>query len=176
MQRLWIVLSVVPVLSFGACGGDEGAQDGATRSTTAVSPTLQNARLDGSWKISLEVASQKASANDPSKSQTWTFDPTCATGACDVTMGGSLAYVRGGDHEVYVPLGKAAAVYRGAQPSAPLGCRARGSSDGTLSIRLRVNSVATAGGQPTAASIQGSGRCASSQANEYRFTFNGIRV
>jgi hypothetical protein len=165
-------------MAASACTGPDGSPTptSATGAAagSAIDATPGRARVEGAWSITLEVSAQKPTANTPEASQAWSFGPDCETGVCGVTVTGSLDYKNGDSYEVYVPLAKLGSRYLGAQEAAPLGCRTGASTAGTLSIRVTVTAQESVDGQIRATAIEGSGRCASSESNEFQFTLSGV--
>jgi hypothetical protein len=112
--------------------GEESEPTEALRVTT-LGP-VDAARLDGTWDVALTVAKNKGTRLTVGEAypETWELTPGCATGACAVTLSGTI-----GGTGFTAKLTRKGAVYTGSARAAVMSCRGATTSN-TLTVTLTV--------------------------------------
>lgn len=123
-----------------------------TVTVTAPLPAVALARLSGSWQVLSEVTKNHGTTLKlgDSTSDSWTFTPACASGACPARLTGTFANTR-----ISMPLTRKGAVYRGSTKANVATCRGKKVAN-TLSLTVTVTSGELAGDQWSAQDWTGS--------------------
>ena len=107
-----------------------------TVTVTAPLPAVALARLSGSWEVLSEVTKNNGTTLKlgDSTSDSWTFTPACASGACPARLTGTFA-----NAQISMPLTRKGAVYRGSTKANVAACRGKKVAN-TLTLALTVTS------------------------------------
>lgn len=140
--------------------GRDGCVESAVRSLQVIPKpplALGEARIEGKFDVVSQITAVNgfgSKVGDTSK-VTYTFEPSCASGPCDVTLsfgvsGGLVPVVK----TVQIPLTRADSIYTGSGPATLSRCSFLDVT-GTLEVRLEVGSGAWVGSGWRATSVVG---------------------
>jgi hypothetical protein len=121
-----------------AVRGGKRSPQSAVLAVRTLTPPLSQARLQGSWNV--YVKHIRGAPGSRNGTLLWEFIPSCAAGACDVTV-----HVKEGRHAYKMTLTRVGAVYRGHAGVDFIRCGPAGNSIpdlATLKFRMRVTAAA----------------------------------
>ncbi|HEU0304200.1 MAG TPA: hypothetical protein VFR32_06435 [Gaiellaceae bacterium] len=141
----WLTVAVSGALVFAAA-----AASGPT------APPLSNARLAGDFDVMTKVtaASGIDTRRGATDTGTWTFTPTCPSGACNARLRIEYGRFLVTDHVARITLKKAGPVYKGSTTTPLVECNFK-DVPGVMTVRLEVTKGEWINGKWRAARVVG---------------------
>lgn len=108
-----VLPGLILILSLlAACSGGRGGTEGITLPTGSVAPSppspspspsplalepqpIRDARLSGQYEVRLFITDNTYASTPRKNQRRWTFEPRCASGACDVLLTGRILFNEG---------------------------------------------------------------------------------